>query len=158
MIFCIRSTNHLFHESIFQPVWPHSIHRDSWTKHSRFLRNIVLYSIGLSFHQQAHPQLGVIFTLTHLFILSEAISLLFPNSIVDAYQPGGAHLSRSYLFAYSDCSRGSHGKNAEVFCHSLLQWATFYLNSWPWPVCLGWPCMAWLILSSSYTRLWSMCS
>ena len=81
-----------------------------------------------------------------------------PSSIVDTYQTGGAYLSRSYLFAYSDCSWGSHGKNAEVFCHSLLQWATFYLNSLPWPVCLGWPCMEWLILSSSYTRPWSVCS
>ena len=80
-----------------------------------------------------------------LFVLSEAISPLFPNSIVDIYQPGGAHLSRSYPFAYSYRSLVSHGKNAEEFCHSLLQWTTFYLNSLPWPVCLVWPCTAWLI-------------
>ena len=29
------------------PVWPLPIYLDSWTKHSRFLCNIVLYSIGL---------------------------------------------------------------------------------------------------------------
>ena len=41
--------------------------------------------------------------------------------------------------------------------HSLLQWTTFCQNS-PWPVCLEWPCMAWLIVSLTYTRLWSMWS
>ena len=35
------------------------------------------------------------------------------------------HLSVSYLFAFSYCSWGSQGKNSEVVCHSLLQWATF---------------------------------
>ena len=44
------------------------------------------------------------------------------------------------------------------FCHSLLQWTTFYQNSPPWPICLGWPYMAWLIVSLSKTRLWSMWS
>ena len=37
----------------------------------------------------------------------------------------GVHLSVSYLFAFSYCSWGSQGKNAEVVCHSLLQWTTF---------------------------------
>ena len=31
----------------------------------------------------------------------------------------------SYIFAFSYCSWGFQGKNTEVFCHSLLQWATF---------------------------------
>ena len=31
----------------------------------------------------------------------------------------------SYVFAFSYCSWGSQGKNTEVVCHSLLQWATF---------------------------------
>ena len=45
----------------------------------------------------------------------------------------------SYLFAFSCCSRGSKGKNTEVVCHSLLQWATFCQTSPLWPVYLGWP-------------------
>ena len=44
----------------------------------------------------------------------------------------------------SHCSWGSQGKNTEVVCHSLLQWTTFCQNSSPWPICLGWPYMAWL--------------
>ena len=62
----------------------------------------------------------------------------------------GVHLSVSYLSAFSYCSRGSQGKNTEVVCHSLLQWTTFCQNSPPWPICLGWPYMAWLILSLSW--------
>ena len=52
------------------------------------------------------------------------------------------------FFAFSYCSWGSQGKNTEVVCHSLLQWTTFCQNS-PWPICLGWPYTAWLILSLS---------
>ena len=70
----------------------------------------------------------------------------------------GIYLSVSYLFAFSYCSWGSQGKNTEVVCHSLLQCKMFCQNSPPWPVCLGWPYMAWLIVSLNWTRLWSMWS
>ena len=29
-----------------------------------------------------------------------------------------------------------------MVCHSFLQWTTYCQNSPPWPVLLGWPCMA----------------
>ena len=48
---------------------------------------------------------------------------------------------------FSYCSWGSQGKNTEVACHSLLQWTTFCQKSPPWPICLGWPYMAWFIVS-----------
>ena len=35
---------------------------------------------------------------------------------------------------------------------------TFCQNSPPWPICLGWPCTAWLIVSLREIRLWSMWS
>ena len=70
----------------------------------------------------------------------------------------GVYLSVSYHFAFSYCSWGSEGKNTEVVCHSLLQWTLFCQNSPLWPVHLGWPYMVWLIVSLSYTRLWSMWS
>ena len=54
-----------------------------------------------------------------------------------------------YLFAFLYCSWGSQGQNTEVVCHSLLQWTTFCQNCPPWPVCLGWPHTAWLIVSLS---------
>ena len=43
------------------------------------------------------------------------------------------------LFAFSYCSWGSEGKNAEVVCHPLLQWTTFCQNSPPRPTHLEWP-------------------
>ena len=39
------------------------IYLDSWTQHSRFLCNIVPYSIRLYFHHQTHPQMGIVFAL-----------------------------------------------------------------------------------------------
>ena len=54
---------------------------------------------------------------------------------------------RKIFFAISYLSWGPEGKNAEVVCYSLLQWTMFYQNSLPWPVPLGWPYMAWLIVS-----------
>ena len=39
-----------------------------------------------------------------------------------------------------------------------LQWIMFCQNSPPWPICLGWPYTAWLMVSLNYTRLWSMWS
>ena len=68
-------------------------------------------------------------------------------SSISSVQTWGVHLSVSYHFAFSCCSCGSQGKNTEVVCHSLLQWITFCQNSSPWPICLGWPYMAWLIVS-----------
>ena len=65
----------------------------------------------------------------------------------------GVHLSVSYLFGFSYYSWGSPGKNAEVVCHSLLQRTTFCQNSPPWPLRLGWPCTAQLIVPLSSTRL-----
>ena len=56
-----------------------------------------------------------------------------------------------YLFVLLYSSWGSHNKYTGVVCHSLFQWITFGQNSRLWPVCLGWPDMAWLITSLSYT-------
>ena len=71
--------------------------------------------------------------------------------------PGSSSFSVIF-FAFSYCSWGSQGQNTVVVRHSLLQWAMFCQNSPPWPVCLGWPYTAQLIVSLSQTRLWSMWS
>ena len=49
-------------------------------------------------------------------------------------------------FAFSYCSWGSKGRYTELVCHSLFQWTTFCQNFPPWPVHLGWPYTAWLIV------------
>ena len=40
----------------------------------------------------------------------------------------------SYLFAFSYCSWRSQGKNAEVVCHSLLQWTTCCQKTERWRI------------------------
>ena len=66
---------------------------------------------------------------------------------------GGVYLSVSIDFSFSYCSWGSQGKNSKVVFHSLLQWTIFCQNSPPWPTRLGWPYLAWLVISLSWTRL-----
>ena len=67
----------------------------------------------------------------------------------------------SYIFAYLYSSWGSHGKYSGVVCHYLCWRIMFCQNSPLWPICLGWPCMVWLIGSLScanpftMTRQWS---
>ena len=53
-----------------------------------FICGIVLYSIGLYFHQQSHPQLGVAFALAVSLHSSGVISPLISSSILGTYQPG----------------------------------------------------------------------
>ena len=74
-----------------------------------------------------------------------------PVAILDTFQPGGAHLSGSYLFAILYSSWGSHSENTGVLGHCpRLQRITFCQNSSLWPVCLGWPYTKWPIASLSY--------
>ena len=72
------------------------------------------------------------------------LELFLHWSPVGYWAPTDLGNSVSYLFALSYCSWGSQGKNTEVICHSLLQWTTFCQASPPWPICPGWPHMAWL--------------
>ena len=65
---------------------------------------------------------------------STLTSVIALNSILDTFQPEGAHLLESYLFAFS-CH--PWGKNTGVGCHFLLQWTMFSQNSSLWPNCLG---------------------
>ena len=86
-----------------------------------------LYSIGLSFHHQSHPQLSILSPWPSLLILSGVIRTyppLFPGSILDTFRPGGL-----------------------IF---LLQLTRFCHNSSLRPLCLGWPCTAWLPASLIY--------
>ena len=84
-------------------------------------------------------------------IYSSFVELFLHCSPVAYWTPTDlwVHLSVSYLFAFSFFSWGSQGKNTEVVCYSILQWTTFCQNSSPWPVRLGWPYTAWLLVSLS---------
>ena len=94
-----------------------------------------------------------------VFISSFFLKLFLHWSPVAYGTPTSMEISSfSAFFAFSYCSWDYQGKNTEVICYSLLQWTTFCHNSLPWPIHLGWPFTAWLIVSLSYRRLWSMWS
>ena len=65
--------------------------------------NIALYSIGLYFHHQSHPPMGVVFSLApslHSFWSYFSSDLQF---CIGHLLTWGVHLSVSYLFAFSSC-------------------------------------------------------
>ena len=119
---------------------------------------ILLSSSGISTTE--HP---ICFGPVASFVLGLLVIFLH-SSPVAYWTPSdpGTHLSVSYLFGLLYSSWGSYGKNTGVVCNSLLQQIKFCQNSLLWLVRLGWPCMAWLIGSLSYsslfstTRPWSM--
>ena len=121
-----------------------SFYLDSWTKHSRFLCNTVLYSIGLYFHHQTHPQLGVVSTLAQPLHSFCSFFSALRQQYIEHPPICGAHLSVSYFFFFyfSYCPWVSQGKNTEVVGHSLPQWTTFCQKSPPCPVHRVGPCMA----------------
>ena len=108
----------------------------------------MLFFTALDFTSvRSHIHNWLLFSLLlSLFILSGAISLLLSSNLLGTNYLW-AHLSVSYLFAFSYSSWGSHKQEYEVVCHFFLQWTTLCHNSPPWPVCLGWPHRAWLIIS-----------
>ena len=107
-------------------------------------------------HQTYHNWMSFCFGLA----LSFSLELFLPSSPVAYWTATNLEGSSSAIISccFSYCSWGSRSKNTEVVCHSILQWITFCQNSWPWPGCPGWPKVAWLIVSLSCTRLWSMWS
>ena len=92
----------------------------------------------------------------HLFILSGVISPLISSSILGTYRPG------EFIFQYTIFLpfHTVHG----VLKARMLKWIAIPFSSGPRfvrtlyhdPVCLGWPCMAWLIVLLSYRKLRSM--
>ena len=76
-------------------VWSLPIYLDSWTSHFKFLYSIVLYNIGLYFHHQTYPQLGIVFTLTqplhsfwmylYLFLHSSPVTHWAPNDLGEGF-------------------------------------------------------------------------
>ena len=60
------------------------------------------------------------------FTISQSLlRFTFTESVMWHLLTWGAHLLVSYLFAFSYSSWSSHGKNAGVLFHSLLQWTRF---------------------------------
>ena len=87
---------------------------------------------------------------------SGLISLKIGWWYIEHLQTWGTHFLVLYLFGPLYSSWGSHGKYTGVVCHSLLQRIMFCQNSPVRPVCLRWPCTAWLIASLSYASPFTM--
>ena len=110
------------------------------------------------FQHQTCPQLSIIAALVQLLIISGAISncpLLFPSSMWDTFQPGSSSsgiISFRLYMLFIGFSRQESWSGLQF----LLQWITFCHRFSLWPIHLGWPCMAWLIASLSYTSSFSM--
>ena len=86
------------------------------------------------------PASSIFLELLVIALCSSPVAYWIPSNL-------GGSSSGVMSFAFSYCSWGSHGKNTEMVCHSLLQWTVFCQNPSVWRVRLGWPCMAWLIAS-----------
>ena len=116
------------------------------------------YSIGPCFYHQLHPQLGLVFALApslqsfflELFLHWSPVAYWAPT---DLGSPSFSVLSFCLFILFLGFSRQEYWSGLPFpspVNHKM--WSP------PWPVHLGWPYMAWLIVSSSWTRLWSMWS
>ena len=98
----------------------------------------------------SHIHNSVLFFLwLRLFILSGVISPLISSNILGTYRPGEFIFHCPISLPFHIVHGVLKVRILKCVCHSLLQWTTFCQNSPPWPVSLGWPYRAWLIVSLS---------
>jgi len=122
----------------------------------------ILWCSAFFMIQLSHPYMttGKIIALTRWTFVSKVTSLLINmmSRLVIAFLPRSKCLLISWRQSPSAVilepkkmkSVTCQGKNTEVVCYSLLQWTTLCQNSSLCPICLGWPCMAWLMASLNY--------
>ena len=98
--------------------------------------HIALYSIGLYFHHQSHPQLGVFLFWCCLFTLFCVISPLISSSILGPYRPGSSSFS-ALSFCLFIVFMGLSGQEHESGLpfpspvqHVLLELSTMTRPSW----------------------------
>ena len=133
------------------PAWSHQTYLDSWIKHFSFLCNIVLYSTGLYLHTR-HIHSWVLYLLwPSLLVPSEAISPLFPSSILVTYRLK-LFISQGHIFLPFHTVHG-------VLEARILKWLAILFSSRPHFVrSLHHDTSVWVALHSmayalSYTRL-----
>ena len=90
----------------------------------------------------------------HIPILSRVVSALFTSSISDTYWPGEFIFQWPIFLPFHTVHDLLKARILKWF--AFLQWTTFCQNSPLWPVHLGWPYTAWLIVSLNWTQLFSL--
>ena len=83
------------------------------------LWNIALYSIGLYFHYQSHPQLGIVFALALFLHSSWSYSPQISRSILGTYRPVEFIFHCPIFLSFLTVHGGSQDKNTEVVWHSF---------------------------------------
>ena len=111
-------------------------------QHRTLLPSPVPFTTGCCFCFESIPSFSL-----ELFLCWSPVAYWAPTNL-------GSSSFSVLSFSFSYCCWGSQGRNTEVVFHSLLQWTTFCQNSPPWPIHLGWPYMAWLIVSLSEMNLY----
>ena len=113
------------------------------------------YSIGLCFHHKAHPNWASFLLWHSLFILSGAISLLFPSNIFNTYWSWWLIFQFPILLLFHTV----HG----VLKARMLKWFAVPFPSEPCFVrtlhhelSSWWPCTVWLIVSLNIPRHFSL--
>ena len=135
--------------------------------------SLYIWKFSVHIHQTLLSNRGTSMA-KHRYCFGLAASILLELLIIVLFSSPAAYWTASNLvvvgcgssftiisFCVFLLSVGFSRQITEVGCIFLLQWTTFCQNSSLWPICLGWPYMAWLIASLSYTspfttRLWSM--
>ena len=88
--------------------------------------------------------MGVVFALARSLHSSGVISLLISSSISGTYRPGEFIFQCPIFLPFHTVHRVLKARILKWFAIFFLQWTTFCQNSPSWPVCPGWPHIAWL--------------
>ena len=142
------------------PAWPCPIYLDSCSYTILFFTASDVLSPADTSTAEHHFHFGPVTS----FFLELLVIALHPSPVAYCTPSNLGRLlfQCPVFFAFSYCPWGSPGRIMGVGCHFLLQGTTFCQNSSLWPICLVWPCPAWLIAYLSYispfamTRPWSM--
>ena len=107
------------------------------------------------FHNQTHPKLNVISALTTPLILFSVISVLFPSSILDTFQPEGFIL-QCYVFLHFHAVYGLlKPRILELFDIPSSTGPNVVRIHYNSPI-TGWICTAWLMASFCHASLFAM--
>ena len=111
--------------------WVHfTFYRDSCSNDNRqiYNNNSALYSFGLYFHHQSHPQLGVVLLWLLPFILYGVISPPISSSVLGTYRPGEFIFQCPIFLPFHYV----HGILKARILNWIIPWMIIILSLWCW--------------------------